>query len=99
MITKKLNRTKTVKVESPFFPSIASFYSNRVKKNFQFFLISISRTIRHRVLDAGRDRGYTRGHDNDTSVRMVVTIRFQHEGKPFRRCAETIGITINFASY
>lgn len=30
---------------------------------------------------------------------MVVTIRFQHEGKPFRRCAETIGITINFASY
>ena len=57
----------------------------------------VCRTIRHRLLDVSWHRRHTRGHDHDTAVRMVVTIWFQHEGKPFRRCAETG--TINFASY
>lgn len=72
-----------------------------IRNNFIIIIIilfiMVFRTIRHRLLDVSRHRRHTRGHDYDTAIRMVVTIRFQHEGKPFRRCADTG--TINFASY
>lgn len=50
---------------------------------------AIFRTVRHGFVDAGGHCCDTRSYDNDTALRMGFTLRFRHEGKPFRRCAKT----------
>lgn len=61
------------------------------------FIDAIFRTVRHGFVDAGGNCCDSCSDGNDIVLRMGIALRFRHEGKPFRRCAETG--TFYFAFY